>query len=51
MSKYNEREVCDGTMAYLANPDITVKELMEHIPAPDMPTGELICGLPGLKRL
>ncbi|MBK6572261.1 MAG: DNA gyrase subunit A [Saprospiraceae bacterium] len=50
MLPHNLREVCDGTMAYLANPDITVEELMEHIPAPDMPTGGIIYGVAGIKE-
>jgi DNA gyrase subunit A len=50
MLPHNLREVCDGTMAYLANPEITVEELMEHIPAPDMPTGGIIYGVAGIKE-
>ena len=50
MLPHNLREVCDGTMAYLANPEISVEELMEHIPAPDMPTGGIIYGVAGIKE-
>jgi DNA gyrase subunit A len=41
---HNLGEVCTGVVALLDNPHITVQELMEHIPAPDFPTGGVICG-------
>jgi DNA gyrase subunit A len=41
---HNLGEVCSGVVALLDNPHITVLELMEHIPAPDFPTGGIICG-------
>ena len=39
---HNPDEVIDGVMAYMDNPDITVRKLMEYIPAPDFPTGGII---------
>lgn len=36
---HNLREVVAGLKALIDNPDITVRELMKHIPAPDFPTG------------
>ncbi|HHV12799.1 MAG TPA: DNA topoisomerase 4 subunit A [Clostridiales bacterium] len=39
---HNPDEVIDGVIAYMDNPDITVRKLMEHIPAPDFPTGGII---------
>jgi DNA gyrase subunit A len=36
---HNLREVVAGLHALIAKPDITVAELMQHIPAPDFPTG------------
>lgn len=39
---HNPDEVIDGVIAYLDNPDITVKRLMHYIPAPDFPTGGII---------
>ena len=36
---HNLREVVDGLCALIRNPEITVKQLMQHIPAPDFPTG------------
>ncbi|MBO4487701.1 MAG: DNA gyrase subunit A [Bacteroidaceae bacterium] len=47
---HNLGEVIDGCVAYVDNPDITVDELMQHIPAPDFPTGGIICGLQGVKE-
>ena len=41
---HNLREVIDGTVALLDNPEITVDEIMEYIPAPDYPTGGLVLG-------
>ena len=42
---HNMTEVCDGIIATIDNPDISVEELMEIIPAPDFPTGgEIACG-------
>ena len=36
---HNMREVVDGLRALIRNPDISVQELMRHIPGPDFPTG------------
>jgi DNA gyrase subunit A len=41
---HNLGEVCDGLVALIDNPDLTVDELMEIIPGPDFPTGGFICG-------
>lgn len=46
---HNLGEVIDGCVAYIDNPDITVDELMQRIPAPDFPTGGYICGLRGVR--
>ncbi len=32
-------QVVSGLKALIRNPDITVRQLMQHIPAPDFPTG------------
>jgi DNA gyrase subunit A len=45
---HNLGEVCDGLIALLENPDIELRELMEHIPGPDFPTGGIICGQKGI---
>ncbi len=47
---HNLAEVIDGTLAMIDNPEITVEELMEYIPAPDFPTGGVIMGRSGIKR-
>ncbi len=36
---HNLREVVSGLAALVANPDISTRELMQHVPAPDFPTG------------
>ncbi len=50
MAPHNLTEVVNGIVAYLANPDITVDELMEHVTAPDFPTGGIIYGMEGVKQ-
>src|SRR2546422_1853179 len=44
---HNLGEVIDACCAYLDNPAITIDELMEHVPAPDFPTGGSIIGRNG----
>jgi DNA gyrase subunit A len=44
---HNLGEVIDACCAYLDNPAISVEELMEHVPAPDFPTGGIIIGRAG----
>lgn len=39
---HNPDEVIDGVIAFMDNPNITIKRLMEYIPAPDFPTGGTI---------
>ena len=45
---HNLTEVINGTLAQMENPDITVEELMEHIPGPDFPTQGIINGSEGI---
>ena len=47
---HNLGEVIDATVALMKNPDATVDELMEFIPAPDFPTGALILGRNTIKQ-
>ena len=47
---HNLAEVIDGTIAMIDNPEITVDELMEYIPAPDFPTGGVIMGRSGIRQ-
>lgn len=48
---HNPDEVIDGVIAYMDNPNITVKRLMEYIPAPDFPTGGMITNKDDLTAL
>jgi len=41
---HNLREVCDGLIALVENPELTTDELMRYIPGPDFPTAGFICG-------
>ena len=45
---HNLTEVISGCLALINDPDITVDELMEHIPGPDFPTGAIINGRAGI---
>jgi len=50
MAPHNLSEVCDGISAYIDNNEITIAELMEHIKAPDFPTGCVIYGYEGVRE-
>jgi len=41
---HNLRELVDGILAAIDNPEITIEELMQHIQGPDFPTHGMICG-------
>ena len=45
---HNLKEVISGCLAYIDNTDITIDELMEHIPGPDFPTAAIINGKAGI---
>ena len=45
---HNLGEVCDGLLALLDNPKISIEELMKHVKGPDFPTGGMICGRQGI---
>ena len=45
---HNPTEIMDGLKALLANPNISLPEIMEHIKAPDFPTGGIIFGKKGI---
>ncbi|CAM3632016.1 DNA gyrase subunit A [Marinicrinis lubricantis] len=47
---HNLGEVIDGTLALIANPEITSMELMQYIKGPDFPTGGYILGREGIKQ-
>src|SRR3712207_6707998 len=49
MMPHNLAEVIDGCLSFIDNRDITIDELMQHVKAPDFPTGGTIYGMEGVK--
>jgi len=49
MAPHNLTEVVDGIIAYLDDQDISIEDLMQHVKAPDFPTGATIYGMEGVK--
>lgn len=47
---HNLKEVIDGCIAYIDNPEIDVDGLMQYIKGPDFPTGATILGNSGIKK-
>ena len=47
---HNLGEVINATVAYVNNKDITISQLMKHIPGPDFPTGGVIIGKDIIKQ-
>jgi len=45
---HNLREIVNGTVALINNPDITIEELMHYIQGPDFPTAGFINGRDGI---
>ncbi len=50
MPPHNLTEVVNGTIAYIENTDIEIDELIQHVKAPDFPTGGTIYGYDGVKE-
>ena len=48
---HNLGEVIDGVIAYMKNPDISVKEMLEIIPGPDFPTGGIVANKSDLEQI
>ena len=46
---HNLREVIDGVVCMIDNPECTVEDLMTHIKGPDFPTGGIILGRSGIR--
>ena len=46
---HNLTEVIDGLVALIDNPSLTNEELMQHVTAPDFPTGGIIFGFEGVR--
>src|SRR5580693_4584389 len=45
----NLGETIDAVLAFMDKPDITLDELLEHVPGPDFPTGGSILGRAGIR--
>ena len=50
MPPHNLKEVSEGIIAQIENPNITIDELMTYVKAPDFPTGGIIYGYEGVKE-
>jgi len=49
MAPHNLSQVIDGIVEYIDNNDVEVSDLMQHIKAPDFPTGGIIYGYEGVR--
>ena len=47
---HNLTEVVNAVVAVIQNPDITIEEIMQILPAPDYPTGGVIMGTEALRQ-
>jgi len=47
---HNLTEVVTACLAVIDNPDVTVVELMQHVPGPDFPTAAIINGVDGIRE-
>jgi DNA gyrase subunit A len=50
MPPHNLGEVISACLALINNPELSIDELMEHIPAPDLPTAAFINGVKGIQQ-
>ncbi|HHJ36754.1 MAG TPA: DNA gyrase subunit A [Gammaproteobacteria bacterium] len=50
MPPHNLGEVIGACLALIENPELSIDELMEHIPAPDLPTAAFINGVKGIRQ-
>ena len=50
MAPHNLSECIDGIVAYIDNNEIEISELMQHVKAPDFPTGGIIYGYEGVRE-
>ena len=46
---HNPTEILDATLALIADPALTLEELMKIVPGPDFPTGAMILGRSGIR--
>ena len=47
---HNPGEIIDATLALIADPDISLDDLMKIVPGPDFPTGGIIIGRTGIRK-
>ena len=47
---HNMTETINACLAYMENAEITIAELMQHIPGPDFPTAAIIYGTDGIRE-
>ena len=47
---HNLNESIAAVVAQIENPDITIEELMQYLPAPDFPTGGILMGRSGIRK-
>ena len=47
---HNLGEIINATIAYINNKEITIAQLMKHVPGPDFPTGGVIIGKDIIKQ-
>lgn len=47
---HNLHELVKATLLILDHPDVSIEEIMKVMPAPDFPTGGIICGYRGVKE-
>ncbi|WPP50933.1 DNA gyrase subunit A [Catalinimonas niigatensis] len=50
MAPHNLTEVIDGIKHFIDDEEVTIEELMQHVKAPDFPTGGIIYGYQGVKN-
>ena len=50
MPPHHLGEVIDGTIAYIENREIPLTEIIQHVKAPDFPTGGIIYGYEGVRE-
>ncbi len=48
---HNLSEVIDGCIAYMKNPDINTKQMMQYVKGPDFPTGGIVCNAEELEEI
>lgn len=48
---HNITDIIKAIKALIENPQVTIKELMKHVPGPDFPTGGIICGREPIRNI